>query len=78
MNLKYGIDYKKTQLKNEGKFSEDLGKDQGWGYTTWQSTTFCISASKALNGRIKYPFNFLDKWKNPDPDYRKLYISYLV
>lgn len=53
-------------LKKEKKIDEDIGRDQGWGYTTWQSTTFCISALKALNGRIKYPFNFLDVWKNPD------------
>jgi len=53
-------------LKQEGKFNENLGRDQGWGYTTWQSTTFCISALKTLNGSIKYPFNFLGEWKLPD------------
>lgn len=55
-----------TLLKEEGKFNENLGMDQGWGYTTWQSTTFCISALNALNGSIRYPFNFLDEWKDPD------------
>lgn len=53
-------------LKQEGKFNEILGTDQGWGYTTWQSTTFCISALNTLNGSIKYPFNFLEQWKDPN------------
>lgn len=53
-------------LKEEGKFNENLGMAPGWGYTTWQSTTFCISALKALNGSIKHHFNFLYEWKKPD------------
>jgi hypothetical protein len=53
-------------LKKEGNFSEILGKDHDWGYVTWQSTTFCISALKALEGEIEYPFKFLEEWKNPD------------
>lgn len=53
-------------LKKEGKNSETLGKEHDWGYTTWQSTTFCISALKALGGAIRFPFIFLEEWKNPD------------
>jgi prenyltransferase beta subunit len=53
-------------LKMDGKFSETLGRDHDWGYVTWQSTTFCISALKALGGDIRYPFRFLEKWKNPE------------
>lgn len=54
------------RLKNEGLFSEHLGKDHDWAYVSWQSTCFCISALKALGSTIQYPFRFLDKWKNPD------------
>ena len=54
------------RLKNEGLFSEHLGKDHDWAYVTWQSTCFCLSALKALGGEIRYPFKFLNEWRGPD------------
>lgn len=53
-------------LKKERVFSKYLGKAHDLAYVTWQGTTFCISTLKALGGEIRYPFRFLDEWKNSD------------
>jgi len=53
-------------LKKEGKFEKKLGTNQGLGYTTWQSTAFCLSALNALNAEKIYPLWFLDAWKNAE------------
>jgi hypothetical protein len=58
--------YIDPRLKEERLYSRHLTKRHDWGYVTWQSTTFCISALEALGGEIKYPFKFLEEWKNPD------------
>ena len=58
--------FTEKRLKNQGLFSTELGKDHDAGYVTWQLTTFCISALKALGGKIRYSFKFSNEWKNPD------------
>jgi hypothetical protein len=53
-------------LKRNGKFSTDLGKTHGFGYTSWQSTTFCLSALNVFDAEERHPLRFLDEWKEPD------------
>lgn len=54
------------RLKREGTYNQCLTREHDWGYVTWQATSFCISALKALGDAARYPFKFLDEWKNPD------------
>ena len=54
------------KLEQECKFEKKLGTSHGFGYTTWQSTTFCLSALEALGAEKRYPLRFLDSWKDSE------------
>ena len=52
------------------QYSDDrnLSKSHDLRYVTWQLTTFCISAVRALGGELRYPLKFLGNEGLHDPE----------
>ncbi len=54
------------RLKKNNNWTEYLSIHHDWGYVTWQSTTFCLSALQVLGEKPKFQFRFLERWKNEE------------